>query len=790
MFSEWLRDRSARVALVLFCALAGGCGPNKAVPSSSGLSLGGSQAGCLSKAGDAAVRFFNGTATNPETGSIWDCAISSLQLFESRTRGARPGVYSPQELRSFLEYFFLDKGTQISDKLLAEAMVLKRTLIGGRADELTHQDFVRAIALFEKLKAQCETLRTFMPLTPQAMASKSEADVEAAAKALRGAAAALGGTLEDTGVPYFFSDLEALATELHKLMGDVDSAPLLSMLRAWMPLIKAAKATLIAPEGDRISGSEWSALLTTGAQWYGLVLRLGSLNQHEATWLSGRGRELLRPMVFDAFRLIDDALARHPRGQISFDELNQLIEAAVPQGLIISADVTVTIPHLEAFVKELILRYMGGADTGITGRAAPGLTRPAWARLRSHFEHWNDGQRYLEAMFDAAAKEQGVTASGMAAAFETGFPSEQLQEFSLDRLISLGELRTKDQANPAALLQDAANRLQQVIVRDRPMFPGEATQIHFDGHQPDFGYSLHDLTDANWKYELGRILTAGYAEDPARAATDDDETQTLSFPEFKAFIQGITDVGDDIKFIDPNDPNEAEKRFREAELFTFAGTGSNFISSRQAAHLLALMISGKLLANQIHQEVIDSGCKTLGMDPYDYYLIDTECYRKRFFGNVEHFWRNMPKLAAYYRSLKDPQRTAFEHAMEDGARKLGYSPQPMNSSDSEGFAMIGQYIEVIFARYDADDSGALDWDEAETAFPIFKGTLEELSCAQGHCLHSEGDLKAVFTYMLATGHSPSAAAFVRWRYLPFFRNLSADRGTLMQIFGALGKPTN
>jgi hypothetical protein len=30
-------------------------------------------------------------------------------------------------------------------------------------------------------------------------------------------------------------------------------------------------------------------------------------------------------------------------------------------------------------------------------------------------------------------------------------------------------------------------------------------------------------------------------------------------------------------------------------------------------------------------------------------------------------------------------------------------------------------------------------------------------------------------------------AFVRWRYLPFFRKLSADRGTLMAIFGMLGK---
>ena len=103
--------------------------------------------------------------------------------------------------------------------------------------------------------------------------------------------------------------------------------------------------------------------------------------------------------------------------------------------------------------------------------------------------------------------------------------------------------------------------------------------------------------------------------------------------------------------------------------------------------------------------------------------------------------------------------------------------------------MIGQYVEVIFSRFDHDDSGALDWNEAEQAFPIFKSALHEISCQQGHCLTSDADLNAVFTYMLAHGKAPARSRSRAGATCPFFRSLSADRGTLMQIFGMLGKPS-
>jgi hypothetical protein len=337
-------------------------------------------------------------------------------------------------------------------------------------------------------------------------------------------------------------------------------------------------------------------------------------------------------------------------------------------------------------------------------------------------------------------------------------------------------------------MSDAIARIQRILRLDRPLFGGTPGQIRFGGHKHDGRRTHYDLTQANWTYELARLLMDGYADNPAQAAQGTDLAEVVSFPAFERFVGDITPIGVDVKVIDPLDPLLAIKRFREASLFTYAGTGSGRISIQQAAQLLALMVSGKRLALQIHQEALDAGCKSLGPDPFGFDYIDPVCYRRNFFGQPDHYWKNMPKLAEYYGDLEGYARSAFEANIETGARKLGFSPQPINSSDSEGFAILGQYVEVIFSRFDADDSGTLDWNEAEEAFPVFQGSLHEISCQQGHCLNSEADLYAVFTYMLAHGKAPGTAAFLRWRYLPARGGLYADRGRLIQIFGELGKP--
>jgi hypothetical protein len=766
-------------ALIAFTA----CSPRK-LPSSEAASLGG--AGCLTKAHASMHKFIVGTASEAETSGIWDCGIQSLQLFTERTRGETPGIYTAGELRKFLEFFkFVDN--PISDDLLNEGMELKRVVIGGKPDSLTLAEITRAEALLETFRVQTLKLRPFMPLTPAAATHLDEAQVDEANRAVLEVAGTIGKSLENTGIPYSFEHLFKLLHGTNVLEAQPGNPRL--------KLVQGLKNSFISPESDRIGGDEWVLALTTTARAYGILLKYESITHRNPTWLEGPGREPMVGLAHEAFALFDEALARHPRQQLSFGELNNLLEQIIPGGVALEADKVVSVLNIENLLKKVILRVMGGAMEGRTGRSATGLTRAALRRTRDTMDHWSEGQRYIEAMF-AAADRAAPSRSGSA----RGFSAEELLKYTPERLMSLGML---DFSRPVELvdrsatispvLADAARRIRLMISRDRPMFVGNESLITFSGGPQSALESLHNLSTMNWMYELARLLTRGYAETPERAVTDDDSTQSVNLEEFSRFVQDIGPVAADIKFVDPEDHELAQKRFREAQLFTGAGNGDGYFSSQEGAQLLALMFSGKTLSVRLHEKIVASGCRTNGKDPYGALLVDPPCYRNELFSNdpekVRFFWKHSPGLANYYLNLDQGERRDFAHAMEDGARKHGFSEELMNSSDSEGFAMIAQYIEGIFSRYDHDGSGTLDMSEASEAFPVFRGTLEELSCQQGHCLTSEKDLRAVFTYMLEHGEAPSKWAFIKWRYLSFSHSISSDRGKIMQIFAALGKPS-
>src|SRR5207253_3081667 len=95
-----------------------------------------SETECFRGSWDAVNAFVTGHGQAPAISGVYDCASRALGIFAERTRGAEAGRYSPQELRSFLETYFI-RGFRISDRLLAQLMQIKRAVIGGSAERLT-----------------------------------------------------------------------------------------------------------------------------------------------------------------------------------------------------------------------------------------------------------------------------------------------------------------------------------------------------------------------------------------------------------------------------------------------------------------------------------------------------------------------------------------------------------------------------------------------------------------------------------------------------------------------------
>jgi hypothetical protein len=292
---------------------------------------------------------------------------------------------------------------------------------------------------------------------------------------------------------------------------------------------------------------------------------------------------------------------------------------------------------------------------------------------------------------------------------------------------------------------------------------------------------------------LARLLAEGYAEDPARAQADDDAVAGVTLPELQRFVEHIRLAAADMRFLDPADQTLAGKRFLEASLFTYPGDGDALMNVRETAHLLALMISAKVLADETHAEIA-ALCPSPGLDPFGYPYVETRCYRARFFEHHARHWRRMPGMDAHYADLLTTRGyrnewviADFEKSFETAARKKGFSDAPIDSSDSEGLAALGQYVEVVFAKFDADASGFLNHDEAIAAFPVFQAKLAEMACRQGSCL-SDGKLRSLFTWLLQYGYVPSSffqkMNFLRWHALRS-QSVYADRSCILQIFAMI-----
>ncbi len=896
---------STRMIALLFggasLAVLGGCSP-KAVPRpAANLEMSSEETGCLNRAGEILPRYLEGRATDAEIAGVWDCADRALQLFVRRTRGEKPGLYLPGELRVFLETYFLKAPAdapphradlKISDALMGEAMEAKRLLLGGQSNELTLAEIEKIRDWFAVLKAESLRLRPWMPLGLADLEKKDKAWIEGASRALQASAGVIGNRLGKSQSDYPFARIEALLNEAQAFQSQdgAEASALIVRLRKELPRIQALKGFWFATQESQIASTEWPRVFEAGAKAYGLVARLAAWRSHPAhRWHVAPGKDELRELARDGLVFFGDVIARHSRAQLSVDALDQVVTRLFPSGsieisdtrplqvsevkewlrqgraikafwmasspenldarewpvlidsalrlfdiyarysawnqnpgyswerapgrdelkslgregfdlleevlerypqmiipfenldrlleqlfssgkIMISANRPVPVIHAQQFLRPLIQRVMGGNVFGPQGRAASGLTRAALERLWQSIEHWHQGQRYIEALFleaGGSAETKGLLPA------ELDHYSEVLQfRFSVES------------TETAGIYKDAVERLQGIYRTEPPLFVESDTIVTVAGSKAGARHSLAELSTMNFYHQLARLFARGWAEEAARASARDDFALKVSQEELSRFVEAIRAIGADVKYLDRGDRLLAEKRFREGSLFTFASDGDAFLSVREAAQLVALMISAKRLSNQMHEDIAGQ-CAQGPVDPFDYVTIEPVCYREVFFANAPLYWKRLPRLLEDFDGLKEPVLGNFKRSLEMGARKSGFSPALMNSSDSEGFASLTQYVEVVFARFDKDQSGYLDINEAHAAFPVFQRSLKEVTCKRGKCLSSTSDLRAVFTYLLGNGFAPSKWQFIRWRYNPFGHSIYANRARILKILSEL-----
>ena len=134
------------------------------------IEIGGDVSGCLVGFDKTVSEYFNGAASNSaKVESLFDCAEGALSLFKDYTRGAKEDLWSGEELKWFLETYFLkDTKTKeerkIPGSLLSEALILKQVILGGSDRDVSRFELERTISLLRLLKKNVAVLQPLFPL--------------------------------------------------------------------------------------------------------------------------------------------------------------------------------------------------------------------------------------------------------------------------------------------------------------------------------------------------------------------------------------------------------------------------------------------------------------------------------------------------------------------------------------------------------------------------------------------------------------------------------------------------
>lgn len=739
--------------------------------------LGGGQLGCLNGLGKTLQSYFEGATSSREIERKWECADGALKLFVERVKGKNLEYYTPDELRRFLQRYFVTDLT-ISDRLLSEVFEVKNSIFGGGINKISHAEVNKVRDLLAAVKAATTALHPYMPLSPKSFERASDERLQAATQSLILATQRIGGALDLATVSYPFERFDALLAQLEL----VYPGPGPRNLRENMGLLVTLKRVLISPrmvltrggrETDGLSGHELVRLLDYGARVQAFLLRLSQLRATEGSLFVGHGRLRLQRLANDVLDLLHESLTQYPERVIPFGEL-QSLAAALPAELLGPVQRETLGPLVVPVVCKLI-QGNGGCDPK---RGTFGLDAYGIERLRGVLAQWSAAQAALEATYERLFTERTDEPS----------PGDVLDRAYLpeDLLHYLNEFQ---------LIPD----LTHMVTSFRPLFTRPSAQIHFQPHGGDRRHSLRNLSQMIWIREAMKLIIEGYAKDPDRARTK----KGLNLSEMEDLIRDVNPILIDFKIVDPAQHDLHKKRFREASLFTYASDGNDYLDVDEGTNYFALILSGSKLAQRIYKGLTDSEakCQTREADAYGRFWLREGCVKEHFLKRIYRFTDHMPDMAEYFRKLSNSQKGKFWESLVASARQDNGSRPVMNSYISEGTASTLQYVEVLFSRFDKDRNGKIESanDEVEEAYQTFRCTLVGFSGQ----VNSRGEAKdsivrAIFAYMLSTGKAPDTdqecggatgqgiAQVVQW--LPP-RNVSADRTRVLEIFAEISKLT-
>ncbi len=665
---------------------------------------------------------------------------------------------SKAEIEELLQTFSdVWKEFRVSPKLIEEGVKLKKVYFGGGADGITSQDFERGKKKIATLKIVVERFMPYYPIYSLEWERGSYDDEKArqffneANQALQFSAFQLGNLFEDS---YDFNDIPDLLKEIDRLYpSENPDDKLAEQIGQYLPLLKDAKNIVFSENSSLVKKTQWARFLDLSSRFYSSYLSYRYFIQNEPY-----GNE---PYV-DSFKSLSDqvlALAK----DIVTKKVNQTItesEVRLIAKRLVELEVIpkgVSSASIEQIVKVLLNRIFWPTELRLKGTTPNGLNLVSIENIGREIQIWYETEKY----------NFSISASSVKPA---------------DLQVLLG----KKLKSPGISPELRVGLFEELFLVSGPV----AQTIDKDGHQVisnilKSNYNSKSLSQINLNRSLARLLIRAAIESPTRL----ERYEGLSLTETQAFFKLVRPFFVEINLLHPDNSSFADSRFRDANIFTAHSNGDIHVNFAEMGDIIGMISSGvkvnSLFRKNIDQECIASGVN-IGLDT----VVAETCFRQIYYAHMTQYLTGVPEYLKYYKGTERSVFDAFFGNLLKAAGATADSRGAIRLAEGDLTPHVVQYVEMLFARFDANKDSVISASDAIEAFPAFKGILVELTKNQS--LIDQKDLLALFTYILRYGQPPSNVSDFLFKWLPWKASrdewptkwvLSADRSRIAQILG-------
>ena len=268
-------------------------------------------------------------------------------------------------------------------------------------------------------------------------------------------------------------------------------------------------------------------------------------------------------------------------------------------------------------------------------------------------------------------------------------------------------------------------------------------------------YDQNDLIMNNTVRIAIRILMRAYAK--VGSGQTQTPIQQLSFQESQwiQLYQDFRALGLELGFMDPRNQDSAQRSFKEGNFFTFAGNGDDRLSFKETYQLMSFLISG---GSQIYEEIRQvsdqAQCQAGDLDIFQLPTYQEACFKKTLRKNFSKLFDNLPQMGQFMQRLTEAEWNEVYHQIMLVARVDQKAIGKIESGDIRSFAMIVEYVEVLFTIYDQNRTGTFDEVELENSFPRFSKFILSIIEQQAPLFATETFAQEVFIFMVYEGVVP------------------------------------